>query len=57
MVIAPARTGKDNKRRIVVINTDQIKSGVASKFILRGRIFIIVTIKLIELRIEEAPAI
>jgi len=39
-----------------VINTDQIKRGVLDQDMPRGFMFIIVTIKLIEPRIEETPA-
>jgi hypothetical protein len=55
-VIAPAKTGKDRRRRIDVINTDQIKSGIWSHLIPAVRIFIIVVIKLIAPRIEDTPA-
>jgi hypothetical protein len=55
-VIAPARTGKARRRRRAVIATDQTNRGIRSKDILAARIFIIVVIKLIAPRIEEAPA-
>ena len=56
IVIAPARTGNDRSNKIAVINTDHTNSGMRSKDIPIGRIFIIVVIKLIAPRIEEAPA-
>lgn len=56
IVIAPAKTGRDNKRRRAVIATDHTKSGIRSKDILAARIFMIVVIKLIAPKIDEAPA-
>lgn len=56
IVIAPASTGSDNKRRIAVSRTDQTNSGVFSIAILVVRIFRIVVIKLADPRIDEAPA-
>lgn len=55
MVIAPARTGRENKRRKEVTIIDQINRGRRSVIILLNRITITVVIKLIELRIEEIP--
>jgi hypothetical protein len=55
-VIAPANTGRDNKSRTAVIKTDQTNSGIESRFIEEDRIFIMVVMKLIAPRIEEAPA-
>lgn len=55
-MIAPARTGKDNRSKIVVIKTDQTNKGIRSIFISFGRMFIIVVIKLIDPRTLEAPA-
>jgi len=55
-VIAPANTGKDKRRRIAVINTAQTNKGTESNDIFFCRILIIVEIKLIAPRIEEAPA-
>jgi hypothetical protein len=57
MVIAPAKTGRDSKRRIAVSKTDHTKRGIKSIVILKVRIFKIVVIKLIAPKIEEAPAI
>jgi hypothetical protein len=56
IVIAPARTGRESKRRRAVIPTDQTNKGIRSKVILGARILIIVVIKLIAPRIDEAPA-
>ena len=56
IVIAPASTGRDRRRRNVVTKTDQTKSGNRSKEIPGARIFIIVVIKFMEARIDEAPA-
>jgi hypothetical protein len=55
-VIAPASTGNDNNNKIVVSNTDHTNKGKRSMFISEERIFIIVVMKLIELKIEEIPA-
>jgi len=56
MVIAPARTGRDSKRRIAVKKTDQTKRGVRSQVIPAARMLIIVVIKLTAPKIDEAPA-
>jgi hypothetical protein len=56
MVIAPAKTGKDNNSSTAVINTDHTNNGIESKFKEEERIFIIVVIKLIAPKIEEIPA-
>jgi hypothetical protein len=56
IVIAPARTGRDNKSRIAVKNTDHTNKGVRSHDIPTARILIIVVIKFTAPRIEEAPA-
>lgn len=56
MVIAPARTGSDKRRRRAVIPTDQTNKGIRSKDILAARILIIVVIKLIAPKMDEAPA-
>jgi len=55
--MAPARTGRDNNKRIAVIKTDQTKRGIISKVIEGVRIFIIVEIKFTAPKIEEIPAI
>jgi hypothetical protein len=54
--MAPARTGRERRRRIAVKNTDQINNGVWSHDIPGERMLIIVVIKLTAPRIEEAPA-
>jgi len=56
IVIAPARTGKDNTNKKVVIATLQTNNDSRSIVIPLERIFKIVLIKLIEPIIEEAPA-
>jgi len=56
MVSAAANTGREKANKKEVINTDQIKRGVLDQDMPRGFMFIIVTIKLIEPRIEETPA-
>lgn len=56
IVIAPARTGKDNKRRIAVIKIAHKKSDICSGNILGLRKFIIVVIKLSAPKIEDTPA-
>jgi hypothetical protein len=56
MVIAPAKTGKDNSRRIVVIKIDHTNKGICSSFIELGFMFKIVAMKLIAPKIEEIPA-
>lgn len=56
IVMAPAKTGKDNKSKIAVIKTDQTNRGIRSRDIPNDRILIMVVIKLIAPRIEEAPA-
>jgi hypothetical protein len=56
MVIAPARTGRESNRRIVVKRIDHTNRGVRSIDIPGARILIMVVIKFIEAIIEEAPA-
>jgi hypothetical protein len=56
IVIAPARTGRDRRSKIVVRRIDQTNKGVRSIDIPGARIFMIVVINLIEAIIEEAPA-
>ena len=55
-MIPPAKTGSDNTSKKEVIRTDQIKSGMRNNVICAGRMLKIVTIMLIEPKIEEAPA-
>jgi hypothetical protein len=56
IVIAPANTGRDNSNKMVVIIIDHKNRGIRSKYIIIGRIFRIVVIKLIAPKIEEIPA-
>lgn len=56
IVIAPARTGKDNRRRTTVIVTAHTNKGIRSRRRPFHRIFATVVIKLIAPRIEEIPA-
>lgn len=56
IVIAPARTGRESKRRTVVITTAQTNRGTRSNRIPSDRMFATVVIKLIEPRIEDTPA-
>jgi hypothetical protein len=56
IVIAPARTGRDKRRRIDVIKTDQMNKGIWSHFIPAVRILIMVVIKLIAPKIDDIPA-
>ena len=55
IVIAPARTGKDNNNRKAVTNTDHTKSGILCIVMPGPRILKIVVIKLIEPKIEDIP--
>jgi hypothetical protein len=55
-VIPPARTGKDNNRRIAVIRIAQMNKGILFKFMVTILILIMVTIKLIAPSKEEIPA-
>jgi hypothetical protein len=56
MVMAPANTGRDNNSKMAVIKTDHTNNGTRSNVILLGRIFIIVVMKLIAPKIDDAPA-
>jgi len=56
MVIAPAKTGKDNNNKKAVINTDHTNNGKRCIVKPGARILKIVVIKLIAPKIEEAPA-
>lgn len=56
IVIAPANTGNESKRRRAVITTDQENKDILDKIKEGLRIFNTVEIKLIAPRIEEAPA-
>jgi len=54
--MAPASTGRDKSRSTAVIKTDQTNSGIESRDIEADRMFMIVVMKLIAPRIDEAPA-
>jgi len=54
--MAPASTGRDRSRRTTVMATAQTNNGIRSKRSPFHRILIIVVIKLIAPRIEDAPA-
>ena len=56
IVIAPARTGRDRRRRRAVIATDHTKSGIRSGVIPVVRMLIAVVMKFTAPRIEEIPA-
>ena len=56
-MIAPAKTGRDNNRRIAVISTDQTNRGIFSRVIDRIRILMVVVIKFTAPKIEDTPAI
>lgn len=56
IVIAPARTGSESSKSTVVTKIDQTNNGVLLRVIPSIRIFIIVVMKLIAPKIEEAPA-
>jgi hypothetical protein len=56
-VIAPANTGKARINNTVVIRIDHKNKEIFVSLIFLGRIFKIVTIKLIDLKIDEKPAI
>jgi hypothetical protein len=55
-VIAPANTGRERRRRTVVITTDQTNKGIRSKVIPLARILIAVVIKFTDPKIDEIPA-
>ena len=55
IVIAPAKTGKENNKRKEVTIIDQTNRGIRSSLNPAKRILKIVVIKLILLRIEETP--
>jgi len=57
MVNAAAKTGSEKAKRKEVIKTDQINKGVLDQDIHKGFMFMMVTIKLIDPKIEETPAI
>jgi len=56
IVIAPASTGRDSRRRITVKNTAHVNSGIRSNRIPFVRMFSTVEMKFTAPRIDEAPA-
>lgn len=56
IVIAPANTGRERRRRMAVMNTDQTNNGVRSHVIPGLRMLIMVVIKLIAPKIDDTPA-
>jgi len=56
MVIAPANTGKESSSNTAVISTDHTNRGIESKLLVEERMFMIVVIKLIAPKMEDAPA-
>ena len=56
IVMAPAKTGRDNNKSTAVIKTDQINSGSRLNNKPRVRMFQIVTIKFMAPAIEDIPA-
>ena len=54
--MAPARTGRDRRRRTTVITTAHTNKGIRSNCIPFIRILITVVIKFTAPKIEEAPA-
>lgn len=56
IVMAPARTGSENTKRKAVTTSDHTNRGIRSERTALCRMFFTVVRKLIEPRIEEAPA-
>jgi hypothetical protein len=56
MVMAPARTGRANNRRVAVKRTDQTNSGIWSHVMPGDLMLIIVVMKLMAPKTEDAPA-
>lgn len=54
--MAPAKTGRERRSKIAVIKTDQTNNGIRSRVKPIDRILIIVVIKLIAPKIDDAPA-
>lgn len=55
-MIAPARTGRDRRRRTAVIQTAQMKSGIRSRRRPFHRMLITVVMKFRAPRMDETPA-
>jgi len=56
IVIAPASTGRESSNKTIVSRIDQTNRGTCSNCMPLERILVIVVIKLIDLRIDDAPA-
>lgn len=56
IVIAPAKTGRERRRRRAVITTAQTNKGIRSNVIPLDRILITVVMKFTAPKIEEIPA-
>lgn len=56
IVIAPAKTGRDNNNKIAVSKTDHGNIGTLSGLLVDNRIFTIVAIKLAAPKMDLAPA-
>lgn len=56
IVIAPARTGRDSNSKIAVIRTDHTNNGTCSNVTMEERMLMMVEMKLMAPKIEEAPA-
>ncbi len=56
IVMAPANTGRESRRRKAVTKTDHTNKGRRSNDIPGVRMLIIVVMKLIAARIDDAPA-
>ena len=54
--MAPAKTGSDNSNRNTVTSSDHTNSGILCMVMPGARMLKIVVMKLIEPRIDEAPA-
>jgi len=54
--MAPARTGRDRRRRMAVNRTDHTKRGISSMVIASGRMLEIVVIKFADPKILLTPA-
>jgi hypothetical protein len=54
--MAPASTGKDSRSSTAVISTDHTNRGIESNLLVEERMFMIVVMKLMAPKMEEAPA-
>lgn len=55
-MIAPANTGRDSSNKTAVIRTDHTNRGIESSVKEADRMFMIVVMKLMAPKIEDAPA-